>query len=165
MGAGPELRADLTRRAPGWRRPDGPPARTGSHPHRSSVTILGSLLASSLTYLPIGVAVALRNGNLAGALAAVAAPVCGAVTIWTFEFLRAGRAIKGSRFTRTQGHLVRSVRANRAAVVDAALSVLAGSTGVAPNGRCGVAPLTTPPTPGTMEDVDRRTPISEFLLT
>ena len=106
---------------------------------RSTVKILGCLLTFTVTYVAVGLAVGLRFGPVAGIAAGTAAPACGYLAVRVSERIRrTGRAVDGARFARRRGQLARSVRANRAAVVEAARGVLAG-----PGGR-GRGPAPTP---------------------
>jgi len=104
---------------------------------RSTVKILGCLLTFSATYALVGITTGRRFGPVAGILAALAAPICGFVAVRVSERMRrTGRALHGARFARERGQLASSVRADRAAVVEAAGDVLGE-----PVGRCATPAL------------------------
>jgi len=113
---------------------------------RSTVKILGCLLTFTVTYVLIGLAVGRRFGPVAGTAAAAAAPACGYLAVRVSERVRrTGRAVDGARFARKQGQLARSVRANRAAVVEAARGVLVRPDGAHPSTTSG--PVAAPSLP------------------
>jgi glycerol-3-phosphate O-acyltransferase / dihydroxyacetone phosphate acyltransferase len=94
---------------------------------RSTVKLLGSFASYAIVYAVIGVVVGTWLGPAAGAVAAVAAPACGYVTVRMSERLkRVGGVARGARAARSGGRILPSVLADRKAVVDAAQRVLAG---------------------------------------
>jgi hypothetical protein len=89
----------------------GLPANVGV---RATVKVVGSFFLYAITYVLVGVAVA-----------AVAAPVCGAVALRMVERIqRMGGAIAGYRAVRSGGPVADIVRARRAGVIDAARPLL-----------------------------------------
>ncbi len=100
---------------------------------RATVKVLGSFFLYTLTYVTIGVAVGRSGGAGLGVLAAVAAPICGYGAVRMIERIhRVGGAIAGYRAVRGGGPVTEMVRRRRAAVVDAARSVLDRSVPLGP---------------------------------
>ena len=94
---------------------------------RSTAKLLGCLLLFPVTYAAVGVVVGSRFGPLAGAAAALAAPVGGYLAVRLSERVRrTDLAIEGARLARRRGRLSHSLRIDRAAVVTAARAVLDG---------------------------------------
>ncbi len=92
---------------------------------RATIKVVGSFFLYALTYAAIGVAVAREWGALWGAAAAVAAPLCGYVTLRMVERLhRMGGAIAGYRAVRAGGPVSDLVRGRRADLLAAAATVL-----------------------------------------
>ncbi len=126
---------------------------------RATVKVLGSFFLYSLTYVAIGVAVGRVGGAGLGVLAAVAAPACG----YCSRSDDRTDPWHGWGHRRLPGHpqrrpgQPRSVRRRRAAVVDAARSVL--------DLLVGPRSLTNRDHPGTMDCTMFRTSTSDLLLT
>ncbi len=100
---------------------------------RATVKVVGSVFLYALTYAAIGVVVAREWGALWGVVAALAAPVCGYVTLRMVERLRRmGGAIAGYRALRGGGPVSDLLRGQRADLVAAAATVLEGSREAGP---------------------------------
>lgn len=93
---------------------------------RATVKVVGCFFTFTAFYAALGIVVGSLYGPLLGAVAAVAAPGCGYVTVRMAERLhRIGGAVEGARAVRGRGPAFESVLANRAAVLAAAEDALA----------------------------------------
>jgi glycerol-3-phosphate O-acyltransferase / dihydroxyacetone phosphate acyltransferase len=100
---------------------------------RATVKVLGSFFLYALTYAAVGVAVAGKWGADWGLVAALAAPMCGYVTLRMVERIhRMGGAIAGYRAVRAGGTVAELLRFQRASVITAAETVLDGNKAAGP---------------------------------
>jgi 1-acyl-sn-glycerol-3-phosphate acyltransferase len=100
----------------------GLPANVGV---RATVKVVGSFFLYTVAYVVVGVLVGTAVGPGWGLLAAVAAPVCGAVALRMVERIqRMGGAIAGYRAVRSGGPVAGILRSRRAAVLVAARHLL-----------------------------------------
>ncbi len=93
---------------------------------KATVKLLGCFASFTLVYTALGVFVGRAYGAWLGLLAALAAPLCGYVSVRLGERVqRVGGLLEGSRIVRARGTDLNSVLVQRSQVVDAAWSVLA----------------------------------------
>jgi len=92
---------------------------------RATVKLLGCLVLFAATYAVVGVLVGRAYGVWAGLGAAVAAPLCGFLTVRLVERVRrCGGVVEGYRIIRAHRNILGPVLAHRAAVVRDARSIL-----------------------------------------
>jgi hypothetical protein len=93
---------------------------------KATVKLLGCFVLFALTYVLIGVLVGRAIGPWAGLGAAIAAPLCGYVTVRLLERVkRIGGAVEGYRMLKGHRDLVATALTHRAAVVEEARLILA----------------------------------------
>lgn len=92
---------------------------------KATVKLLGCVVLFAATYVVLGVLVGRAFGAWAGLAAAVAAPLCGAVTVPFLDRVRrVGGVAAGYRIMRAHRNMLGPVLAHRAAVVREARSIL-----------------------------------------
>jgi len=92
---------------------------------RATVKLLGCLVLFAATYAVVGVLVGRAYGAWAGLGAALAAPLCGYLTVRLVERVRRfGGVVEGFRIIKAHRNILGPVKAHRAAVVRDARSIL-----------------------------------------
>jgi 1-acyl-sn-glycerol-3-phosphate acyltransferase len=92
---------------------------------KATVKVLGCFVLFAATYAVVGVLVARAYGPWAGLAAAVAAPLCGLVTVRVLERVRRfGGLVEGYRIVKAHRNILGPVLAHRAAVVRDTRSIL-----------------------------------------
>jgi multidrug transporter EmrE-like cation transporter len=92
---------------------------------KATVKLLGCFVLFALTYAVVGVLVARAYGAWAGLGAALAAPLCGFLTVRVLERVRRfGGVVEGYRIIKAHRNILGPVLAHRAAVVWDARSIL-----------------------------------------
>jgi 1-acyl-sn-glycerol-3-phosphate acyltransferase len=92
---------------------------------KATVKLLGCFVLFALTYAVVGVLVARAYGAWAGLAAALAAPLCGFLTVRVLERVRRfGGVVEGYRVMKVHRNVLGPVLAHRAAVVQDARSIL-----------------------------------------
>jgi glycerol-3-phosphate O-acyltransferase/dihydroxyacetone phosphate acyltransferase len=92
---------------------------------KATVKLLGCVVLFAATYAVVGVLVARAYGAWAGLGAALAAPLCGLVTVRVLERVRRfGGVVEGCRIVQARRSILGPVLAHRAAVVEDARSIL-----------------------------------------
>ncbi len=93
---------------------------------KATVKLLGSFVLFALTYAVVGVFVGRAFGPWAGLAAAVAAPVCGYVTVRLLERVkRIGGVVEGYRALKGRRDVLAAALTHRAAVVQDVHTILA----------------------------------------
>jgi hypothetical protein len=92
---------------------------------KATVKLLGCFALFTVVYVALGIVVGRAVGPWAGLLVAVAAPLCGYVTVRVAERVkRIGGLVEGYRTVKDRKVVLATVFAHRTAVVDAARAVL-----------------------------------------
>lgn len=92
---------------------------------KATVKLLGCFALFTVVYVALGIVVGRAVGPWAGLLVAVAAPLCGYVTVRMAERVkRIGGLVEGYRTVKDRKVMLATVFAHRTAVVDAARAVL-----------------------------------------
>ena len=92
---------------------------------KATVKLLGNFVLFAATYVVVGVLVGRVYGAWAGLGAALAAPLCGFLTVRLLEWVRRfGGMVEGYRIVRAHRNVLGSVLAHRATVVRDARSIL-----------------------------------------
>jgi glycerol-3-phosphate O-acyltransferase/dihydroxyacetone phosphate acyltransferase len=92
---------------------------------KATVKLLGCFALFTVVYVALGIVVGRAAGPWAGLLVAVAAPLCGYVTVRVAERVkRIGGLVEGYRTVKDRKVVLATVFAHRTAVVDAARAVL-----------------------------------------
>jgi hypothetical protein len=92
---------------------------------KATVKLLGCFALFTVVYVALGIVVGRAAGPWAGLLVAVAAPLCGYVTVRVAERVkRIGGLVEGYRTVKDRKVVLATVFAQRRAVVDAARAVL-----------------------------------------
>ena len=92
---------------------------------KATVKLLGCFALFTVVYVALGIVVGRAAGPWAGLLVAVAAPLCGYVTVRMAERVkRIGGLVEGYRTVKDRKVMLATVFAHRTAVVDAARAVL-----------------------------------------
>ena len=94
-------------------------------PVKATVKLLGCFVLFAATYAVVGVLVGRAYGAWAGLGAALAAPLCGFLTVRLLERVRRfGGMVEGYRIIKAHRNILGSVLAHRATVVRDARSIL-----------------------------------------